>query len=145
MKSIKSLAKWYFSKAALPYWGILLLDCIIVMLAGFSIYMAMHGVNETMTVFSSLSCTLCVFLICYVISFRVFHTYDGVIRYSSFRDLMRVSEAVLVALALIFIFQFAASMAGAVLVFGILEIVLMALVVVVCMTMARVWVKTLYE
>ncbi|MDE6400108.1 MAG: polysaccharide biosynthesis protein, partial [Muribaculaceae bacterium] len=135
----------YFSKAALPYWGILLLDCIIVMLAGFSIYMAMHGVNETMTVFSSLSCTLCVFLICYVISFRVFHTYDGVIRYSSFRDLMRVSEAVLVALALIFIFQFAASMAGAVLVFGILEIVLMALVVVVCMTMARVWVKTLYE
>lgn len=145
MKSIKSLAKWYFSKAALPYWGILLLDCIFVMLAGFLIYIAMHGVNDTMTVFPSLFWTLCAFLLCYVISFRAFHTYDGVIRYSSFRDLLRVSQAVALALVLISIFQLAVVMTGFQVLFGVLEIVLMALVAVFCMWTARVWVKTLYE
>lgn len=145
MKSFKSLARWYFSKAALPYWGILLLDCIFVTLAGYLIYIALHGVRDTMSVFSSLSWTLCAFLLCYVISFRAFHTYDGVIRYSSFRDLLRVSQAVLVAVILIFLFQLIVGAAGLPVIFGVLEIVLMAFVAVVCMWTARVWVKTLYE
>ena len=145
MKSVKNLAKWYFSKAALPYWGILLLDCIFVMLAGFLIYIALHGVEDTVAFSSSLFWTLCAFLVCYMISFRAFHTYDGVIRYSSFRDLFRVSQSVLVAVLLIFIFQLIADATGVPVLFGVLEIVLMALVAVVCMWTARVWVKTLYE
>ena len=145
MKSIKSLAKWYFSKAALPYWGILLLDCILVMLAGFLIFVAMHGLEKTTEVFSSLVWTMFGFLLCYVISFRVFHTYDGVIRYSSFRDLLRVSEAVLVAIVLIYVFLLVMGLFGFPLIFGLLEVMLMALVAVACMWTARVWVKTLYE
>ena len=145
MKSVKNLAKWYFSKAALPYWGILLLDCIFVMLAGFLIYIALHGVEDTVAFSSSLFWTLCAFLVCYMISFRAFHTYDGVIRYSSFRDLFRVSQSVLVAVLLIFIFQLIADATGVPVLFGVLEIVLMALGAVVCMWTARVWVKTLYE
>ena len=30
MQTFKSVAHWYFSRSALPYWGILAIDCLIV-------------------------------------------------------------------------------------------------------------------
>lgn len=60
MKSIKSLATWYFSKAALPYWSILILDCLFVVFAGVLAYTVHHGSEHTLAVMGSLSVTLCV-------------------------------------------------------------------------------------
>lgn len=145
MKSIKSLVKWYLSKAALPYWGILLLDCICVVLAGFLIFFATHGAKDSLALAPRLAGSLSVSLLCCVVAFRIFHTYDGVIRYSSFRDLVRSSEAVLLAIFMIFIVKLIATLTGIPFVFGMLEVVLMGFVVVVCMWTSRVWVKTLFE
>ena len=90
MRSLKSLANWYFSKSALTYWSILIIDCLFLVFAGLLAYTVHHGSEQTLSVLGSLSVTMCIFLICFVIAFRVFHTYDGVIRYSSFSDLMRI-------------------------------------------------------
>lgn len=35
MSLVNKLTNWYFSRGALPYWCVLLLDCGIVMLAGY--------------------------------------------------------------------------------------------------------------
>ena len=38
MKWLSSLTNWYFSKKALPYWGLLFLDCLIVLFSGYVVY-----------------------------------------------------------------------------------------------------------
>ena len=46
MKSLRKLAGWYFSREALPYWSILILDLLFVTLAGFLAYSVNHGPAE---------------------------------------------------------------------------------------------------
>ncbi len=145
MKSFKDLLKWYFSRGALPYWSILLLDSAFVLFSGLLAYTVHHGADQTSDVLVPLVWTLGVFLICFVISFRIFHTYDGVIRFSSFNDLMRVTLAVVCAVALVFLVQLALSGASWFLAFSAADVILFGLFVVAFMWTIRVWVKTLYE
>ncbi|MDE6301116.1 MAG: polysaccharide biosynthesis protein [Muribaculaceae bacterium] len=145
MKSFKDLLKWYFSRGALPYWSILLLDSAFVLFSGLLAYTVHHGAEQTSTVFLPLVWTLGVFLICFVVSFRIFHTYNGVMRFSSFNDLMRVTFAVVCAIALVFIIQWIFGGGGWMLAFTTADIILFALFVVAFMWTIRVWVKTLYE
>ena len=145
MKSFKDLLKWYFSRRALPYWGILLLDSAFVLFSGLLAYTVHHGAADTSAVFMPLVWTLGLFLLCFVVSFRVFHTYDGVMRFSSFRDLMRVTLAVACAIAVVFLLQLLPSGGGWLLAFSTADIILFGLFVVAFMWTIRVWVKTLYE
>ena len=39
MDIISKLSHWYFSKKALPYWCVLLLDCTIVLCAGVAAFL----------------------------------------------------------------------------------------------------------
>lgn len=145
MKSIKSLATWYFSKAALPYWSILILDCLFVVFAGVLAYTVHHGLEHTLAVMGSLSVTLCVFLICFIIAFRVFHTYDGVMRYSSFSDLLRVSGAVVMAVVMCFVILLAFGSSDWLVEYSYADIILLGLFVIAFMWTIRVWVKTIFE
>lgn len=145
MKSFKDLLKWYFSRGALPYWSILLLDSAFVLFSGLLAYTVHHGADQTSDVFVPLVWTLGIFLLCFVVTFRVFHTYDGVIRFSSFRDLMRVTSAVVSAIILVFILEWILGGATWLLTFTTADIILFGLFVVAFMWTIRVWVKTLYE
>lgn len=145
MKSIRELAKWYFSRRALPYWTILLLDCFFVVLAGIITYTLHHGSIHTLDVLTDLMVTLCMFLIFFMISFRIFHTYNGVIRYSSFSDLLRVGSAVVVALGVILILSIFLGSPQWAVTFGFADLVLMGLMVIAFMWTMRVWVKTIFE
>lgn len=145
MRSMKNLAKWYFSRGALPYWSILLLDCVLVLFSGLLAYTVHHGSRATVDVFLPLLFTIALFLLSFIVGFRLFHTYDGIIRFSSFNDLMRVSKAVVVAVVLIFILRFCLSDSDILLSFGTSDIILMGLFVIALMWTVRVWVKTMYE
>lgn len=90
---IKNLASWYFSKAAMPYWVVLLFDCVIIIVSNLVVYTLTHGGFATSLAFRQLVPTLIIYLIPYIIGFRIFHTYSGVIRYSSFSDLLRIAAA----------------------------------------------------
>jgi len=90
---IKNLASWYFSKAAMPYWVVLLFDCIVIIVSNLMVYTLNHGGFATSLAFRQLMPTLIIYLIPYIIGFRIFHTYSGVIRYSSFSDLLRIAAA----------------------------------------------------
>ncbi len=100
MGMISKLTNWYFSRDALPYWGILLLDCLIVFCADFLVYALNNGVFYTIQHFGALSGAFGFYLVFYIVGFRLFHTYSGVIRYSSFVDLQRVAFAVFTGLLL---------------------------------------------
>ncbi|MDE6380182.1 MAG: SDR family NAD(P)-dependent oxidoreductase, partial [Muribaculaceae bacterium] len=145
MKSFKDLLKWYFSRGALPYWSILLLDSAFVLFSGLLAYTVHHGAEQASEVFVPLVWTLGLFLLCFVVAFRVFHTYDGVIRFSSFNDLMRVTLAVVCAIVLVFILEWLLGGASWLLAFTTADIILFGLFVVAFMWTIRVWVKTLYE
>ncbi len=145
MRSFKSLANWYFSRSALPYWSILLLDCVFVVFAGLLAYTVHHGSVETLNVLGSLSITMCVFLICFVVAFRLFHTYDGVMRYSSFSDLLRIGAAVVLAVVLAAAVLWLCGSQSWLVEFGYADIILMGLFVVAFMWTVRVWVKTIFE
>lgn len=87
------LLSWYFSKKSLPYWCIFLIDGIIVLLSGLFTYWIF---NRTMGMFThriEVLYTSLFYVLISWISARVFRTYSGVIRYSSFVDLMRVAYA----------------------------------------------------
>ncbi len=100
MNILDKLFGWYFKRAALPYWCMLLLDSIIVFLSGVFIFYLFHRGYQTMLHFAVLSQQLLVYLVFSLLSFRIFHTYAGIIRYSSFVDLQKIGMANFLAMLL---------------------------------------------
>ena len=91
---VDRLFNWYFTKDAFPYWVILFIDVLICYFAGFVVYWYYY--MNTLDYVWLVSKGVFVYMIPAVIGFRVFKTYSGVIRYSSFVDLQRVAMAMLV-------------------------------------------------
>uniref|UniRef100_UPI0013ECC936 polysaccharide biosynthesis protein n=1 Tax=Parabacteroides sp. ZJ-118 TaxID=2709398 RepID=UPI0013ECC936 len=145
MKSIRKLARWYFSRSALPYWSILLLDCVFVVFSGLLAFTVHHGSEQTLSVLGSLCQTLCAFLACFIIGFRIFHTYNGVMRYSSFSDLQRVGSSVILGAVLCCGVLWLFNASDCIVSFGYADIILMGLFAVAFMWTVRVWVKTVFE
>ena len=97
MNAFHKLCNWYFSKKALPYWCILLFDCASVYLSGLIVFYIQHGGLTLAQHFWPLTLGLLLCLGAYMVSFFAFHTFKGVIRYSSFVDLHRVVYSTLTA------------------------------------------------
>ena len=97
MNAFHKLCNWYFSKKALPYWCILLIDCALVYVSGLIIFYIQHGGLMLAQRFWPLTLGLLLCLGVYIVSFILFHTFKGVIRYSSFVDLHRVVYSTLAA------------------------------------------------
>lgn len=108
MGIINKFSNWYFSKKALPYWCVLLLDCMVVIVSGYvSFYLTQSGI-EFASRFWPLTRGLILMALLFIIPFRLFHTYSGILRYSSFVDLQRLTLAVLVGMVLSAVAGFAA-------------------------------------
>lgn len=84
------LLTWYTSRSALPFWLILIADCLTVFLSGILAYVVDYSASQALSALGPLSLTLAVYLCCYIIGFRLFHTYSGIIRKTSIADLARV-------------------------------------------------------
>lgn len=106
-KILGKISSWYFTKDALPYWCVLLFDCLVVIGCGLFCYIIDHGATTASDNFVPLMGTLVFYLLFYLIGFRAFHTYSGVMRYTSFADIHRVAFANLIGVGLIaFLRQF---------------------------------------
>jgi len=143
----KKLMNWYFSKKALPYWCILILDFLILMFAGILtywifIYRRKIGFDQSM-----LLQTLFMYALPSIIGARMFHTYSGIIRYSSFVDLTRVAYANLLSLCIAFPMHYFVHSLPRDLFYSLhfRHIILMYLIATALMWGVRVLVKTLYE
>ena len=97
MSYINKIIDWYFSKNSLPYWCILLLDCLICFFSGVFVCWLFFKGSQTLGNIVPISRTLLFYMVFNVLGFKLFHTYSGIIRYSSFIDLQRVAYAMLTA------------------------------------------------
>ena len=138
------LSVWYFSKKTLPYWGIILLDCLSLLFSGLLVYALNNGLVPTASVFWHLSLTLVVCLVPYLVGFRLFHTYSGIIRYSSFVDLQRVGFATLFGAVCVVAFQELTDFSPWLVYIRKRDIVLSSLLAMSLMWATRVFVKYLY-
>lgn len=96
MKLLSQVVNWYFSRNALPYWCILIIDFAIIICSGILSFYLVCGGDAIIHHFWSLFKELLLLLIPYTIAFRIFHTYSGIFRYSSFVDLARLLYAMAV-------------------------------------------------
>ena len=97
---LSSLTSWYFSKKVLPYWGVLILDSLIVLLSYLlGCYIELGGFTFVTTLPTIILGALVV-LFFFILSFRMFRTYSGIIRYSSFVDLYHVVLATIIGSSL---------------------------------------------
>ena len=141
------ILSWYFTKNSLPYWCVLLLDCATLYLSGFVVYWIFNKtmllIDNRFQVMNTLTC----YVLLSVISFRIFRTYSGIMRYSSFVDLMRVVYSNGLALLLVLVAQLAmAHLPGHLFVqFNTTSTFLIFILATLLMWGLRILVKTLYD
>lgn len=147
MQFFHKLINWYFNRKSLPYWCVFLFDCAIVFFSFLLVYQQTYGGAKTLSVLWQL-CSMCaIYAIFYAVGFKMFHTYDGILRYSSFVDLQRVGFASLIGcvfsyLGHFFLLQFDYFQKVYI---GGREIALASIVCVLLLWAVRVLVKTVYD
>ena len=145
MTFFSNIFHWYFSKNSLPYWGIFLIDCFIVFFSSLLVFTANNGVIYTAHHLNALLLTLLLYLCCYIVGFRAFHTYSGVIRYSSFVDLQRVSMSMVFGLTLSIALRQVLYATDTLIFVRMRDIVIWTLIALLFMWMMRVFVKYIYD
>ena len=94
------LVNWYFAKATLPYWCIFALDNIAIIVAGMIATYIAEGGEVLASHFWNYLLTFVCCLPLFVVGMRMFHTYSGIMRFSSFVDLLRISGALFIGFIL---------------------------------------------
>lgn len=94
---IHQLSSWYFSKGALPYWCILMMDCTLVGLSGLiAFYFQAGGLIFAQHFWQIINACILTSII-YAIPFRLYHTYSGILRYTSIQEMLRIFKATTLA------------------------------------------------
>ena len=147
MNPFGKLLNWYFSKESLPFWCLFLADSIIVLFSGLLTFWAE---NRTLVMFNHRYALLYTVLLYVAISWigsRLFKTYLGVVRYSSFVDLMKVAYANTVSTAIVIIVSLVLEHyeVAALCAFTQTEIIITFIIATLLMWAMRVVVKTLHD
>lgn len=147
IKPVEKVLSWYFSRNALPYWGIIVLDFLILLLAGVITYWIFIFRNTIEHNEFLLLKTLVMYALPSLVGARMFHTYSGIVRYSSFVDLTRVLYANIVSLLVAYLMHFLVLYYPSDIFYHLAfrHIVLMYTIGTLMMWGLRVMVKTLYE
>jgi FlaA1/EpsC-like NDP-sugar epimerase len=93
MKNGKDLIDWYFSKQALPYWAVLVIDCLLILFSAYMVFWAFYRIMALLASFWALFRVMIIYIAICIVFFRIFKTYVGIIRYSSVIDLLRIGFA----------------------------------------------------
>lgn len=97
MNLLQKFSKWSFSRGTMPYWCILAYDSIVVIASGYFVYYLQHGFSNLVENICRVSIGIGICFAVYMIAFMLFHTFNGVLRFSSFIDLRRVAYSTFTA------------------------------------------------
>ena len=150
MNPYSKIRDWYFNKNSLPYWMVYFSDCAICFLSGlfvFWLFFKAHSITENIDV---VSWTLFVYILINTIFFRVFHTYSGFLRYSSFVDLQKVGYAMACACLIVVAAHYPMDATGLTKTIGLAKlgtrhILAIYIVSTIALWTVRVMVKTAYD
>lgn len=141
------LVNWYFTKNALPYWCLFLLDALTVFLSGLLAYWIFNRTGQMFQERFEVVYTALTYAALSAVGAKLFRTYSGVVRYSSFVDLMRVAYANSVTLVLALIVLFVAESVPIHYLSGLnqTQTIITFFISTLVMWAVRVLVKTLYD
>ena len=112
------------------------------MLVTYTLY---QGASATAVTFWPLVGTLILYLVPYIVGFRVMHTYQGVVRYSGFTDLYRVAIANFIGIAIIEFLRLTINMDKWLVSINFRELLFSWLLATVVMVGTRIVVKYLFD
>lgn len=102
---LDKIISWYFTKNTLPYWCVLIADSLFVFLSGIFTFWTFRKTAVLFDLRFAVLYTMLIYTAFAIIGFRVFRTYSGIVRYSSFVDLMRVGYGSLLSMVLALIYS----------------------------------------
>lgn len=141
----KRFLNWYLSRESVPYWYVLAADCLIVVAGGLIAYAANHGAIAMVANFGSLVTSLAIYLLCFFVGFRALHTYSGIIRHTSMADLIRVTAALGIGVAMIMLVRILLHTDHYMLPIKLADLLLLTLIAAVGMCGLRVMAKEIYD
>ena len=97
---LKKVSNWYFSKKVLPYWAVLLVDSAIVFVCAVFAHWFANNSQIAFDQHKAVFSTAAIYAVLSWIGARIFRTYSGVLRFSSFVDLLKVTYANATTMAL---------------------------------------------
>lgn len=100
---VKTLIHRYLSVKVLPIWTILLMDIVLTALSCLIAYILRYDIKEVFTVLSDVDTSILWCVLIAIFFYKIFRTYSGVLRYSSFVDIMRIFVALSCTYAVIMI------------------------------------------
>lgn len=139
------LANWYFTKNALPYWIILLIDCLIIYLSTLFSCLIIHRPGYVVEYFFEISTLTGTSLIFFILAFRLFHTYSGFIRYSSIYDLQRLALSMFTGTMMVLVILYIFRTENWLFPINGRDWALMALIATMLMFSVRMMVRAIYE
>ena len=147
MSIINKILNWYFSRESLPYWCLLLADTVIVFLSSILAYWIIEKTGNLFDNRFAVIYTSLLYAVLSLIGSRVFRTYSGVVRFSSFVDLLRVLYAFVfnVSLALIISLVFEHYGIKTICILSQTETLIAFTIAMMWMWGMRILVKTLYD
>ncbi len=84
----------YFNRKMTPYWIVLGLDILLVILGIILSYSLNYGIVRFANNKMDILLLILLFLPFFLIGFRLFHTYNGLIRYTTSEDLLHIGSAI---------------------------------------------------
>ena len=144
---LEKLVSWYFSRESLPYWCILIIDTVIVFVSGFLSYLIINNKNELIDNLNSVAITMLILSLLSWVGFRLFRTYSGIVRFSSFVDLMNVTFGNIVSVSIAIAYSFLMEYLEwyQITALSQTEIVAAYVIATLLMCLMRIIVKTLYD
>ena len=97
---MKNRLFFYLARNVVPGWVVLLIDCLILFCSGVFAFWMFESSADLSIYAKELLCTLLVIICIGLVGFGWFHTYSGMMRYSSFGDLLRVANGNVTSLVL---------------------------------------------
>ena len=147
MNPLNKFVHWYFSRRALPFWCLFIMDLAIVFI---SVLFTFWVFNRTGVMYEERINVLCSSLLYATVSAigaRAFRTYSGIVRYSSFVDLMKVAYANALSLLFALFFTWIVSKAGVkeLSALSYEQTVIAFVIATLIMSFERIIVKSLYD
>ena len=143
---LNKFSYWYFGRNSLPYWCILLIDCLILLFSGVVATYVCRGGDVLKASFWSWVLIWLLSLPCHIVGMRAFHTYSGVLRFSSVEDFIRLFLSMTVGVVIFWVFLLVLPEERLILYhLWIKEVLLQVVVALILCCSMRIMVKTLYD
>ena len=144
---MKKRLYFYLARNVVPGWVVLLIDCLILFCSGVFAFWMFESSADLSIYGKELLCTLLMIVCIGLVGFGWFHTYSGMMRFSSFGDLLRVAygNTTSLVLALVVMYLLRHLDIRALTVMTYVEIVVAFFIATMLMWIERVVVKVFFE